>query len=99
MLDIISSFLPELEGGGSVGRFGRIDGGTKMGERQRIIDDFNREYSDDEDEDEDEDEDSSDEGDRPSTDKLFGLLLSTKTGGVGVNLTGANRIIIIDPGE
>lgn len=27
----------------------------------------------------------------------FGLLLTTKTGGVGLNLTGANRIILYDP--
>mmetsp|Transcript_50330 Transcript_50330/g.98455 ORF Transcript_50330/g.98455 Transcript_50330/m.98455 type:complete len:466 (-) Transcript_50330:140-1537(-) len=27
----------------------------------------------------------------------FGLLLTTKTGGVGLNLTGANRIILFDP--
>jgi DNA excision repair protein ERCC-6 len=27
----------------------------------------------------------------------FGMLLTTKTGGVGLNLTGANRIILYDP--
>lgn len=27
----------------------------------------------------------------------FGLLMTTRTGGVGLNLTGANRIILYDP--
>lgn len=30
-------------------------------------------------------------------DTYFGMLLTTKTGGVGLNLTGANRIILYDP--
>lgn len=29
----------------------------------------------------------------------FGLLCTTRTGGVGLNLTGANRIILYDPGK
>ena len=28
---------------------------------------------------------------------IFGMLLTTKTGGVGVNFVGANRIILFDP--
>ncbi len=28
---------------------------------------------------------------------IFGMLMTTKTGGVGLNLTGASRIIIFDP--
>lgn len=30
-------------------------------------------------------------------DSYFGLLCTTRTGGVGLNLTGANRIILYDP--
>lgn len=30
-------------------------------------------------------------------DSIFAMLLTTKTGGVGLNLTGANRIILYDP--
>lgn len=30
-------------------------------------------------------------------DNIFAMLLTTKTGGVGLNLTGANRIILYDP--
>jgi DNA excision repair protein ERCC-6 len=32
-----------------------------------------------------------------SDDSYFAMLLTTKTGGVGLNLTGANRIILYDP--
>lgn len=34
-----------------------------------------------------------------SDDSFFALLCTTRTGGVGLNLTGANRIILYDPGE
>lgn len=32
-----------------------------------------------------------------SDDSIFAMLLTTKTGGVGLNLTGANRIVLYDP--
>ena len=32
-----------------------------------------------------------------SDESIFGMLLTTRTGGVGVNLTGANRIVVYDP--
>ena len=36
--------------------------------------------------------------DRFNTDEsIFIMLLTTRTGGVGVNLTGANRIVVYDP--
>jgi len=50
----------------------RLDGGTKVEERQPMIDSFN-------------DDDSH---------KVF--LLSTKAGGFGINLTGANVVIMYD---
>lgn len=30
-------------------------------------------------------------------DSIFVMLLTTRTGGVGVNLTGADRVILFDP--
>lgn len=32
-----------------------------------------------------------------SNPNIFGMLLTTRTGGVGINLTGADRIILFDP--
>ena len=32
-----------------------------------------------------------------NTDEIFVFILTTKVGGLGTNLTGANRIIIYDP--
>jgi hypothetical protein len=32
-----------------------------------------------------------------SDDSYFGMLMTTRTGGVGLNLTGANRIVLYDP--
>jgi DNA excision repair protein ERCC-6 len=54
-------------------KFGRLDGNTNVGSRQRLVDTFNTDLS------------------------YMGLLCTTRTGGVGLNLTGANRIILYDP--
>lgn len=32
-----------------------------------------------------------------SDESIFVMLLTTRTGGVGVNLTGADRVILFDP--
>ncbi len=70
MLNIIQRFML-LKGW----KFGRLDGNTNIGARQRLVDEFN------------------------SDESYFALLCTTRTGGVGLNLTGANRIILYDPGE
>ena len=51
----------------------RLDGNTAVGERQALIDDFNREGS-----------------------AVFCFLLSTRAGGQGLNLTGADTVILHD---
>lgn len=51
----------------------RLDGATPIGERQKIIDEFNRDPS------------------------IFLFLLTTRAGGMGINLTGADRVILFDP--
>jgi DNA excision repair protein ERCC-6 len=68
MLNIIQRFTM-LKGW----KFGRLDGDTNVGSRQRLVDTFNTDLS------------------------YMGLLCTTRTGGVGLNLTGANRIILYDP--
>eukprot|EP00980_Cylindrotheca_fusiformis_P017502 scaffold5490_cov125-Cylindrotheca_fusiformis.AAC.19 len=68
MLNIIQRFMM-LKGW----KFGRLDGNTNVGSRQRLVDSFN--------------------GD----DSYFAMLCTTRTGGVGLNLTGADRIILYDP--
>lgn len=70
MLNIIQRFML-LKGW----KFGRLDGNTNVGARQRLVDEFN------------------------SDESYFALLCTTRTGGVGLNLTGANRIILYDPGK
>ncbi|KAH7423244.1 hypothetical protein KP509_12G046200 [Ceratopteris richardii] len=52
----------------------RLDGGTLVGERQRLVDRFNSAFG----------------GERV-------FLLSSKAGGMGLNLIGANRLILFDP--
>ena len=31
--------------------------------------------------------------------ECFCILMTTRTGGVGLNITGANRVLLYDPGE
>jgi len=74
MLDILEAFL-NLNGH----TYLRLDGGTNVDRRQRLMDRFN------------------------SDPKIFCFILSTRSGGVGVNLTGADTVIFYDsdwnPGE
>lgn len=51
----------------------RMDGGTPIASRSRLMDDFN------------------------NSPDIFVFLLTTRVGGLGVNLTGANRCVIFDP--
>lgn len=67
MLDIIQHFM-NMQGW----KFGRLDGNTNIGSRQKLVDAFNNDSS------------------------YFAMLCTTKTGGVGLNLTGANRIILYE---
>ena len=66
-LDIIQRVLHGLN-------ISRIDGKTKENDRQRSVEDFNREDS-----------------------NVDVMLLSTKAGGLGLTLTGADRAIIYNP--
>lgn len=66
-LDIIERVLEGLN-------LSRIDGSTKEVDRQRQVEEFNREDS-----------------------TVDVMLLSTKAGGLGITLTGADRAIIYDP--
>lgn len=68
MLDILEKFLKRNDF-----NYLRLDGGTAIKERQKLVDRFNND---------------------PEID-IF--LLTTKVGGLGVNLTGASRVIIYDP--
>eukprot|EP01038_Epipyxis_sp_PR26KG_P011065 gene11065-14851_t len=54
--------------------FTRLDGSTKMDDRQESIEDFNSK----------------------SANNLFVFLLSTRAGGLGINLTAADTVIIFD---
>ena len=67
MLDIIEAFA-NLCGFTYV----RLDGATKVADRQLIVDRFNRDK------------------------KLFLFISSTRAGGVGINLTGADTVIFFD---
>ncbi|KAJ6519648.1 SNF2 family DNA-dependent ATPase [Mycena sanguinolenta] len=68
-LDVIEDFLT-----GEGHRFLRLDGNTKGKDRQKGMDEFNREGSD-----------------------VFIYLLTTRAGGVGINLFTADTVIIFDP--
>jgi SNF2 family DNA or RNA helicase len=67
MLDVIEAFA-------NLGGFSyvRLDGSTKVTDRQLIVDRFNRDK------------------------KLFLFISSTRAGGVGINLTGADTVIFFD---
>ena len=68
LLNIIETYL-ESKGYS----YCRLDGSTRVGARQEMVNMFNR-----------------DQG-------TFIFLLSTKAGGLGLNITGANTVIIFDP--
>jgi SNF2 family DNA or RNA helicase len=67
MLDILEAFL-NLNGHTYV----RLDGGTTIDQRQRLMDRFNNDS------------------------KIFCFILSTRSGGTGVNLTGADSVVFYD---
>ncbi|KAF7339801.1 Chromatin remodeling factor mit1 [Mycena venus] len=68
-LNVIEDFL-----NGEGHRFLRLDGNTKGKDRQKGMDEFNRDGSD-----------------------IFIYLLTTRAGGVGINLFTADTVIIFDP--
>lgn len=67
MLDILEAFL-NMNGHTYV----RLDGGTSIDQRQRLMDRFN------------------------SDPKIFCFILSTRSGGTGVNLVGADTVVFYD---
>jgi hypothetical protein len=67
MLDILEAFL-NLNGH----TYLRLDGGTGVEKRQRLMDRFNND------------------------DKVFCFILSTRSGGLGINLTGADTVVFYD---
>lgn len=67
VLNILETFL-NLHGH----RYLRLDGSTKTGERQRIVERFNTDT------------------------RIFCMILTTRAGGVGLNLTGADTVIFYD---
>lgn len=69
MLDILEDCLLAADYA-----YRRMDGGTPVGARSRLIDEFNDPQS-----------------------GLFCFLLTTKVGGLGISLTGADRVLLYDP--
>ncbi|GIM09327.1 hypothetical protein Vretimale_13236, partial [Volvox reticuliferus] len=68
MLDILEKLVR-----GRGWSYHRMDGGTPVAVRPRLIDDFN------------------------TNPDVFVFLLTTRVGGLGVNLTGASRVMLYDP--
>jgi ATP-dependent DNA helicase len=66
-------------------RFCRIDGSTNIDERQRQMDVFNAEKTG-----------GANGGRNESDDRIYVFLLSTRAGGLGINLTCADTCIIFD---
>jgi DNA excision repair protein ERCC-6 len=69
VLDILEKNIRNYEGF----KYNRMDGGTPISQRQRLVDEFNKD------------------------DSIDVFLLTTRVGGLGLNLTGADRVIIFDP--
>ena len=67
MLDILEAFL-NMNGH----TYARLDGGTSIDQRQRLMDRFNNDP------------------------KIFCFILSTRSGGTGVNLIGADTVVFYD---
>jgi SNF2 family DNA or RNA helicase len=67
MLDVLEQFLA-LHGW----RYVRLDGATKLTDRQLLIERFNRDK------------------------RIFVFILSTRSGGFGLNLTGADTVVFYD---
>ncbi|KAI9022541.1 SNF2 family N-terminal domain-containing protein [Hyaloraphidium curvatum] len=68
MCDIIELFISSQKY-----RYLRMDGGTAIGQRNMLVDQFN------------------------TNSDIFVFLLTTKVGGLGINLQSADRVIIYDP--
>jgi len=66
-------------------KYCRIDGTTKIDDRQRQMDEFNAEKSN-----------GVDGGRNQADDRVFCFLLSTRAGGLGINLASADTCIIFD---
>eukprot|EP00934_Nitzschia_sp_Nitz4_P008562 Nitzschia sp. Nitz4//scaffold11_size288233//145775//148339//NITZ4_000774-RA/size288233-snap-gene-0.24-mRNA-1//1//CDS//3329534074//8552//frame0 len=66
-------------------RYCRIDGSTNIDERQKAMDVFNAEKTS-----------GADGGRNTAEDRYFVFMLSTRAGGLGINLTSADTCIIFD---
>jgi len=66
-------------------KYCRIDGSTKIDDRQKQMDVFNAEKTS-----------GADGGRNESDERMFVFLLSTRAGGLGINLTAADTCIIFD---